>query len=800
VRFVEETTLMIRLHHVAICVLCLLAAPPLVNSQTGSRRFSVRDDIEVVHFEDPPGSAPGTVKFSPDYRYFAVITERGILDRDVVEDSLWTFRTEDIVRLLRSSGASPDTNIHPLVRMTAKHFPVIYDLEWVDGSSIAFRAQTSEHKFQLFKVNATTGSLGPISGRGQDVGMYGQFDTRNGNSIYTVVSPLVRRKVVEESRSRLVQVVSGSLADVLHLPAPDGSTSHESDIDWRDLWAVTSGRRSRVDTTAFQDPLHISPAILPREIGLSPDGRFVVIPLPVSSVPEPWNRYTINPDQPFIARIKPGPQDLNVKDTSFLTHQFMLIDIAKGTVKALLNAPIGSSGGYHRPRPFATWSSDGKKIALVNTYLPLEGDGPPRAPCIAVLDLPTGRITCLETVAADGKEQGGERFTAITGLHFDGNDSTRLIFSYDDSSSDERGTLIYGQTRDGTWNRVSETTMTSAPIKVMIQQSLNDPPKLVAIDRDNGASITILDPNVRLRTINLGEASELHWTDDVGRDWVGGLVRPPDYVPGRRYPLVVQTHGFSKGEFLASGGPTTAFAARELAAIGIVVLQVNDQFCTLHHMGSPEEVQCARRGYESAVRTLIDDGIADPNKIGMTGFSQTGLYTMAMLTSGSIHLAAATISDATVGGYLEFLYGIGDPRGTDLLKNDVGRIGVAPVGDGLKQWIACSPMFKVDKISTPVRFEAVSPTIALYMWEPFALLRYLGRPTEMVQIDFGMHPLSNPAERLASQGGNLDWLRFWLQDYEDPDPGKAEQYKRWHKLRKLQGASETSEKSIHEPN
>jgi len=173
---------------------------------------------------------------------------------------------------------------------------------------------------------------------------------------------------------------------------------------------------------------------------------------------------------------------------------------------------------------------------------------------------------------------------------------------------------------------------------------------------------------------------------------------------------------------------------------------------------------------------------------------------MAMLTSGSIHLAAATISDATVGGYLEFLYGIGDPRGTDLLKNDVGRIGVAPVGAGLKQWIACSPMFSADKISTPVRFEAVSPTVALYMWEPFALLRYLGRPTEMVQIDFGMHPLSNPAERFASQGGNVDWFRFWLQDYEDPDPGKAEQYKRWHKLRKLQGASETSEKSIHEPN
>jgi hypothetical protein len=35
---------------------------------------------------------------------------------------------------------------------------------------------------------------------------------------------------------------------------------------------------------------------------------------------------------------------------------------------------------------------------------------------------------------------------------------------------------------------------------------------------------------------------------------------------------------------------------------------------------------------------------------------------------------------------------------------------------------------------------------------------------------------------------NLDWLNFWLQDKEDPDPAKAEQYKRWRELRKLQDA------------
>jgi hypothetical protein len=58
--------------------------------------------------------------------------------------------------------------------------------------------------------------------------------------------------------------------------------------------------------------------------------------------------------------------------------------------------------------------------------------------------------------------------------------------------------------------------------------------------------------------------------------------------------------------------------------------------------------------------------------------------------------------------------------------------------------------------------------------------------------------LSNPAERLASQGGNVDWFRFWLKGEEDPDAAKAAQYKRWRELRKLQGENER--KSAAPPN
>jgi hypothetical protein len=39
---------------------------------------------------------------------------------------------------------------------------------------------------------------------------------------------------------------------------------------------------------------------------------------------------------------------------------------------------------------------------------------------------------------------------------------------------------------------------------------------------------------------------------------------------------------------------------------------------------------------------------------------------------------------------------------------------------------------------------------------------------------------------MTSQEGKVDWFCFWLKGEEDPDPEKAEQYKRWRELRKLQ--------------
>ncbi len=128
--------------------------------------------------------------------------------------------------------------------------------------------------------------------------------------------------------------------------------------------------------------------------------------------------------------------------------------------------------------------------------------------------------------------------------------------------------------------------------------------------------------------------------------------------------------------------------------------------------------------------------------------------------------------------------------GVDLLDNaNAGWINAMiglPFGEDLKKWFKVSPAFNLDKVSTPLRVEANGRDNLLFMWELYAGLRALHSPVDLMVLEEGTHPLTNPAQRLASQGGNVEWFRFWLQGYEDSGPAKAQQYARWRRLREMQ--------------
>ena len=91
--------------------------------------------------------------------------------------------------------------------------------------------------------------------------------------------------------------------------------------------------------------------------------------------------------------------------------------------------------------------------------------------------------------------------------------------------------------------------------------------------------------------------------------------------------------------------------------------------------------------------------------------------------------------------------------------------------------------FNVDKVRTPMRIVAERPLTILGEWEWFSSLSILGKPVEMVVMQDDAHELVKPWHRYVSLQGNVDWFDFWLNEREDPDPQKSDQYRRWEAMR-----------------
>ncbi len=271
----------------------------------------------------------------------------------------------------------------------------------------------------------------------------------------------------------------------------------------------------------------------------------------------------------------------------------------------------------------------------------------------------------------------------------------------------------------------------------------------------------------------------IKWRDDTGYEYEAGLVKPPDYIPGKHYPLVIQTHGFKKRQFLTNGVFPSAFAARSLAAEGMVVVQMGwnpETFATLN------EASNAVLSFDSLVKKLTNEGVIDPARVGVIGFSRSVYHVLAALAANQHLFAAASVTDGVSFGYFEYLFSVD----TDYYEDADEVIGGKPFGEeGKKNWLARSPEFNMDKVQTPLLLLQPGAEAVFADWEPYAALRYLHKPVDLIMIQPGNHVMTNPSQRLASETTNVDWFRFWLKGEEDTDPAEAEQYVRWRELRKL---------------
>ena len=132
--------------------------------------------------------------------------------------------------------------------------------------------------------------------------------------------------------------------------------------------------------------------------------------------------------------------------------------------------------------------------------------------------------------------------------------------------------------------------------------------------------------------LKLGHMEATHWTAADGLEIVGQIVYPIDYEPGKRYPMVVQIHGGPTWSWLPHYAVWWEWWYQLLAGRGYVVLLPNIRGSAGGGTAYAEANFGDMGGADwqdvlSGVDHLIEMGIADPDRLGIGGWSYGGFMT-----------------------------------------------------------------------------------------------------------------------------------------------------------------------------
>lgn len=423
------------------------------------------------------------------------------------------------------------------------------------------------------------------------------------------------------------------------------------------------------------------------------------------------------------------------------------IDVGTGRITPLVDAPSPQFEVYESGAPL--WSPDGRSV-LLYTLFP---DQPERSPAWAELDLSTRRLAPLG-LAKDWKPVG---WTA-------GGKGLVLAGKGGRFATMRRGA-------DGRWLEPAAAggatgfypdwqVATDGKLILGVDEGLKQPPELAAYVPGMAGPIRLTDLNPPLRKLRLGEVVPYHWRKQGGSSPDGFLVKPVGYRPGKRYPLVLLLDDAalwpqSPPYLLDATVQLSGDAIQMLAGQGFMVLYYHDP-AVADVVETPEEPRRVRRDVEEVVAKLDQDGLIDPSRIGLSGWSRAGFYTMYLLVHSSIRFAAASDID---GGTTEY---------TDRMR---------PFTDQ-----------ELHRIGTPLLFEPHGLWSLVDNGQVAARMHAFGQPIEILYFDGAPHSTVRPQHRRRSLQTEIDWWNFWLRGRIDPDPAKARQYEHWKRLKAMRDA------------
>ncbi len=197
-------------------------------------------------------------------------------------------------------------------------------------------------------------------------------------------------------------------------------------------------------------------------------------------------------------------------------------------------------------------------------------------------------------------------------------------------------------------------------------------------------------------TLKLSEPEEVWYSSFDGKKIHGWILKPPDFDPSKKYPMILEIHG----------GPHTAYGHtfthefQWMAARGYVVLYTNPRGSTTYGEEFANVIQYRYPGDDykdlmAGVDEVVRRGYVDVKKIGVTGGSGGGLLTNYAVTQTDRF--AAAVSQRSVADWAAFWYT------ADFTLFTPSWFRSNPMNDAEEFWKR-SPVRYTDRIVTPMLF------------------------------------------------------------------------------------------------
>lgn len=393
------------------------------------------------------------------------------------------------------------------------------------------------------------------------------------------------------------------------------------------------------------------------------------------------------------------------------------------------------------------WSADSKKIAYV-------AGGDPKLlwyaiDNVSVIDVENKRVENI-TKALD-RNTGSPRWS---------HDAARLYFVLEDNLKNQ---IAYYSFEDEKIRKMSPEEMYISSFEIsgkdiILESSTTSEPESIFTMNDSILR-KVVDVNSFLNTKKIAATEKISFESYDGTEIFGLLVKPEDFNPNKKYPLLIRIHG----------GPVSQYGVRfnlewqVFASNGYVVLAVNPRGSS----GRGEEFQKAifadwgnidAKDIIAAADFISTKSYIDSENLGIGGWSYGSMLTNYVIAS-DVRFQAATSG----AGISNILSGFGDDH---YIREYIDELGTP--WENLDVWMRISyPFFEADSIITPTLFlvgEKDFNVPLIGSEQMYQALRHNNVDTKLIIYPGENHGLSSPTNRIHRMNSYLEWYARYMKN------------------------------------